>query len=180
MNFRLLNLTNLGFLCRTSNFMPWWKSWPLPSTWVISLLCESEHALMFLYYNWTCNTNKRFVATFSLGNFLLVVAHAVSIVSINYISGISPIWFLFLTKPKPVCSYGNNFPPSSFRIILNLFAHGIYQVRGIIWQMSLSRTGLWVWTSLQESWPLISVLSFTPYIIVDKPCNFYKLQNCWP
>lgn len=124
--------------------------------------------------------NKRFVLIFSLGYFSLVMAHAVSIVSINYISGISPIWFLFLTKLKPVCSYGNNFPPSSFRIILNLFAHGIYRVRSIIWQMSLSRTGLWVWTSLQESWPLISVLPFTPYIIVDKPCNFYKLQNRWP
>lgn len=110
--------------------------------------------------------------------FLLVMAYVISLVSINYVSCIWPIWFLFLTKPKPVYFYGNNFflSPSSFRIIINLFAHGIYQVWSIIWQLSLSRTEMWVWTNLQEIWTLISILLFTLYIIWTNRATFISFR----
>lgn len=106
-NLLLLNLTNILAIEPQTSCLSW-KSWLLLSMMGDIIALWSERALLFLYHNRTCNTNKKFVLIFSLGYFLLVMSHVVLLVSIHYISCIWPIWFLFLTKPKPVCSYGNN------------------------------------------------------------------------
>lgn len=114
----------------------------------------------------------------SLGYFLFDTSHVVSLVFVNYILCIWPIFSLFLknqTKIVFVLMETFIFPPSSFRIILNLFAQEISQVWSIIWKLSFPRIGIRIWTNLQESGPLLSILPLTPCVVMDKSCNFYKL-----